>query len=182
MQDMAFLGRRGVSKLIHAACKLAHSLESPKVLSWHACASDQQAGMRHANAFLHYLMDSGAYAPARLASGQRRKGCLPGDRPDSAHSARAALMQAPGLRAPLLQAFDRREVEDAWQKATATQQVGLDSTSACSLACDTRAWMVHVHIWRKFRNVRCTEASCQCGRKISEVPLLPVTHSCGMHM
>lgn len=119
---MAFLGRRGVSKLIHAACKLAPQLESPKGLSWHACASDQQAGLRHANAFLHYLMDSGAYAPARLARGQRRTGPLPGE---LRHAAWAALMKAPGLRAPLLQAFDRRGVDDAWRRAKATQQVGL---------------------------------------------------------
>lgn len=123
MQDMGFLGRRGIARLIHAARHLAARLESPQQLSWHACASDQQAGLRHANDFLQHLLDSGAYSPARLTSGQRRKGGPRAHQPGSLHAARAALMQAPGLRAPLLQGLDRRWADDAWRRATPTQRV-----------------------------------------------------------
>ena len=134
LQDMPFLGRRGIARLVRAARSLAPHLDSPKQLSWHACASDQQAGLRHANAFLHYLVESGAYSPARLASGQRRAGGSAGQL-GSVSAARSALMRSPGLRAPLLQAFDRRWVDEAWRKVTADQQVCLLLPMGCRTAC-----------------------------------------------
>eukprot|EP00892_Ulva_mutabilis_P003631 jgi/Ulvmu1/163/UM001_0167.1 len=122
VSDMSFLGRAGITRLVRAACKLAPRLESPKPLSWQECASDQQAGLRHANTFLHYLMDSGAYAPARAMKGQRYPAGDAGPL-GNASAARSALMRAPGVRRPLLQPFDRRLVNEAWRKATTERQV-----------------------------------------------------------
>ena len=116
MQDCALLGGAGMWALVRGALAAAAALPPPPPLRWAHAAADRDAAPRAAAAYLHTLLASGAFSPARLAAGGRsaaaavpaladrvaapetRKACLQGVDATGGTSTRAAARPPPTVR------------------------------------------------------------------------------------